>query len=82
MGHELPLSISVYHLKRFFFFFSRIVTKILQSLTFDIVKKKKNSNGYLKESSEDRKTEKDVLCNNIKGHDIMKFVLKLLICYN
>ena len=39
MGHELPLSISVYHLKRFFF--SRIVTKILQSLTFDIVKKKK-----------------------------------------
>ena len=41
MGHELPLSISVYHLKRFFFFFSRIVTKILQSLTFDILKKKK-----------------------------------------
>ena len=52
-GHELSLSISVYHLKMFFF--SRIVTKILQSLTFDIVKKKKKkSDGCLKGSSKDQ----------------------------
>jgi len=35
-----------------------------------------NNNG------KDMKTKKDVLCYNIKGHDIIKLVLKLLICYN
>ena len=81
MGHELPLSISVYHLKRFFFFLKNC-HKNYKVFKLLYCKKKKNSNGYLKASSEDRKTEKDVLCNNIKGHDIIKFVLKLLICYN